>query len=71
MLQGPSETKQKKARGAWKVGVCKGGEGAPNPWLEKMVHKIGWSCFPKINGAELESLAAPNMEVLLAKNKKS
>jgi hypothetical protein len=28
-----------------------------------MAHKIGWSCFPKINGAELESLGAPNMEV--------
>jgi hypothetical protein len=27
-----------------------------------MAHKIGWSCFPKINGAELESLGAPNME---------
>jgi hypothetical protein len=35
-----------------------------------MAHKIGWSCFPKINGAELESLGAPNMEVRLAKNKK-
>jgi hypothetical protein len=35
-----------------------------------MARKIGWSCFPKINGAELESLGAPNMEVLLAKNKK-
>jgi hypothetical protein len=28
-----------------------------------MAHKIGWSCFPKINGAELKSLGAPNMEV--------
>jgi hypothetical protein len=35
-----------------------------------MAHEIGWSCFPKINGAELESLGAVNMEVLLAKNKK-
>jgi hypothetical protein len=34
-----------------------------------MAHKIGWSCFPKINGAELESLSAPNMEVLLAQKK--
>jgi hypothetical protein len=32
-----------------------------------MAHKIGWSCFLKINGAELESLGAPNMEVLLDK----
>jgi hypothetical protein len=34
-----------------------------------MAHKIGWSCFPKINGALLESLGLPNMEVLLAKEK--
>jgi hypothetical protein len=34
-----------------------------------MAHKIGWACFPKINGAELESLGAQNMEVLLAKKK--
>jgi hypothetical protein len=60
---------RKKAKGGWKVGVQRW-RGAPNPWLGKMVHKIGWSCFPKINGAELESLGAPKMEVLLAKNKK-
>jgi hypothetical protein len=68
VLLEPSETEQKKARGVWKVGVQRW-RGAPNPWLEKMAHKIGWSCFPKINGAELESLGAPNIEVLLAKNK--
>jgi hypothetical protein len=65
MLQEPSETEQKKGKGAWKVGVQRW-RGGTKSLAGKMAHKIGWSCFPKINGAELESLGAPNMEVLIA-----
>jgi hypothetical protein len=65
MLREPSETEQKKGKGAWKVGVQRW-RGGTKSLAGKMAHKIGWSCFPKINGAELESLGAPNMEVLIA-----
>jgi hypothetical protein len=61
MLREPSEIKQKKASGAWKVGVQRW-RGGTKSLAGKDGAQDRMSCFPKINGAELESLGAPNME---------